>query len=91
MKPIPIIPLAASLSTFTATTFAVFVLIELWIPKYAMHEVWQSLFPGFVWLTWPSLFLGLAEAYAYGWYIALVFGSTWHLLLYLHKTFTSIR
>jgi hypothetical protein len=30
--------------------------------------------PGFTWLNWPSFFLGLVETFAYGWYVALVFG-----------------
>ena len=32
----------------------------------------RELLPGFVWLSWKSFFLGLVEAYAYGWYLALV-------------------
>ena len=39
-----------------------------------MYETWLRLLPGFTWLSWPSFLLGLAESFAYGWYIALVFG-----------------
>jgi hypothetical protein len=39
-----------------------------------MYPVWAKLLPGFTWLTWPSFFLGLVESFAYGWYVALIFG-----------------
>ena len=39
-----------------------------------MNPVWAPLLPGFAWLSWPSFFLGLIETFAYGWYVALVFG-----------------
>ena len=54
-------------------TFVLCVLFDLWFPEQAMYQTWQQLLPGFTWLTWPSFFLGLAETFAYGWYVALVF------------------
>ena len=38
-----------------------------------MHKAWESLLPGFTFISVPSFFLGLIESYLYGWYIALVF------------------
>ena len=71
---IPVVALGTSLGLFIAITYVLCVLFDLWFPTQAMHPVWMPLLPGFTWLTWPSFFLGLAEAFAYGWYIALVFG-----------------
>ena len=55
-------------------TYVLCVLSDLWFPAQAMYPVWSPLLSGFTWLTWLSFFLGMVEAVAYGWYIALVFG-----------------
>ncbi len=70
---LPIIPLGLSLGLFLAITYVLCVLFDLWFPDLAMNPAWSPLLPGFTWLTWASFFLGLIEAIAYGWYIALVF------------------
>lgn len=77
---IPILALGASLGTFFAITFVLCVLFDLWFPGQAMYQTWLRLLPGFTWLTWPSFFLGLIESFAYGWYIALVFGPLYNFL-----------
>jgi 2TM family of unknown function (DUF5676) len=71
---IPILALGLSLGSFLALTFVLCVLFDLWFPGQAMYQTWLRLLPGFTWLTWPSFFLGLIESFAYGWYVALVFG-----------------
>ena len=38
----------------------------------AMYRSWQTLLPGFAWISWSSFWLGLIESYGYGWYIALI-------------------
>lgn len=71
----PSVSLAATghaTSLLLALTYVVCVTFDLVLPQYAMYEAWQPFLPGFAWLTWPSFLLGLAETYAYGWYIALV-------------------
>ena len=70
---IPVLALGMSLGLFIVVTYVLCVLFDLWFPTQAMHPVWAPLLPGFTWLTWPSFFLGLVEAFAYGWYVALVF------------------
>ncbi len=72
--PIPIIRLGLSLGTFISLTYILCVLFDLWLPSYAMNPAWSQLLPGFVWLSWTSFLIGLGETFAYGWYIALVFG-----------------
>lgn len=71
---IPVMALGTSLGSFLALTFVLCVLFDLWFPPLAMNPVWASLLPGFTWISWTSFFLGLIEAFAYGWYIALIFG-----------------
>lgn len=71
---IPVFAFGMSLGLFLSVTFALCVAFDLLFPGQAMYESWLRLLPGFTWLTWPSFFLGLAESFAYGWYVALVFG-----------------
>ncbi len=73
-SPVPVLALGMSLGLFLAITYVLCVLFDLWFPGLAMNPVWAPLLPGFTWLTWPSFFLGLVESFAYGWYVALVFG-----------------
>jgi hypothetical protein len=70
---IPVVALGMSLGLFLAVTYTLCVLFDLWFPGQAMYETWLRLLPGFTWLSWPSFFLGLAESFAYGWYVALIF------------------
>jgi hypothetical protein len=71
---LPVVALGMSLGVFLALTFVICVLFDLWFPEAAMYPTWARLLPGFTWLTWPSFFLGLVESFAYGWYVALIFG-----------------
>ncbi|MEA2079083.1 MAG: DUF5676 family membrane protein [Pseudomonadota bacterium] len=59
-------------SLFLAITFALCVGFDLVFPEHAMFGAWQDLLPGFEWLSAKSFFLGLLEAWAYGWYFALI-------------------
>lgn len=59
-------------SLFIAITFSVCVAFDLIFPNHAMYGVWLKLLPGFTWISWKSFFLGLVEAYVYGWFIALI-------------------
>lgn len=86
---ISIVRLGNSLGLFLSVTFVLCVLFDLWFPAYAMNPAWAMLLPGFTWITWPSLFLGLIETFAYGWYIALVFGGIYNFLRPRQTTTTS--
>ena len=59
-------------SLLLAISFIVCVAFDLLFPDYAMYQSWQALVPGFVWLSWKSFFIGLIQAWAYGWYFALI-------------------
>jgi hypothetical protein len=41
-----------------------------------MYQAWLPLLPGVTWISWTSAILGLAESFAYGWYIAVIFVPT---------------
>lgn len=79
----PRIPLAAtglSLGLFLAITYVLCIALGLAWRDAGAHETLLELLPGFIWLTWPSFFLGLAETFALGWYIALVFVPLFNLI-----------
>jgi hypothetical protein len=69
---IPLVAVGHATSLFLAITFALCVGFDLLFPEHAMYKAWQDLMPGFVWLSWRSFFLGLIEAWGYGWYFALI-------------------
>ena len=76
---IPVIPLGLGLSLFFTITYVLCVVFDLLYPEQAMYQTWLRLLPGFTWLTWPSFLLGLVESFAYGWYVALIFGPLFNL------------
>lgn len=59
-------------SLMLAISFALCIGFDLLFPDHAMYETWQKLLPGFEWISWKSFFLGVIEAYGYGWYFALI-------------------
>lgn len=72
---IPVVPLGMSVSLFFVITYAACILFYLLFPELVRTHALLSLFlPGFQLLDWPSFFIGLAESFAYGWYVALIFG-----------------
>jgi hypothetical protein len=72
-KRIAVIPLGLSLGLFFVITFVLCVLYGLATPAEPMHRLLPMLLPGFTWISWPSFLLGLAWAFGYGWYVALIF------------------
>lgn len=73
--------LGMSLGLILAISFVLCVLFDLLFPGYAMNRVWAALLPGFSWLSWPGFFIGLVESFAYGWYVALVFGPLYNFFM----------
>lgn len=76
---IPVVAFGASLGTFLTVTYVLCVGFDLLFPGQAMYQTWLRLLPGFTWLTWPSFLLGFIESFAYGWYVALIFGPLFNL------------
>jgi len=76
---IPIATLGMSLSLFLALSFVLCVLGYLILPGLPVkHEALAIFLPGFELLTWQGFAIGLAESYAWGWYIALVLGAIYN-------------
>ena len=86
---IPVVALGMSLGSFFALTFVLCVLFDLWFPALAMNPVWAPLLPGFTWISWASFLLGLIEAFAYGWYVSLIFGPLYNF--FVTRSGTSVR
>ena len=59
-------------SLFLAITFLLCVSFDVIFPQHAMFRVWQDLLPGFEFISWKTFIIGLVEAYAYGWYFAII-------------------
>ena len=72
---IPVIPFGMSLSLFFVIGYVACVGFYLLFPGLLQgHALLSLLLPGFKLLDWPNFFLGLAESFGFGWYIALIFG-----------------
>ena len=71
---IPIFPFGMSLSAFFAITYLACVALRLVVPDVGNHLPWFQFLPGFDWSP-AGILLGLVESIAYGWYVALLFGS----------------
>jgi hypothetical protein len=71
---IAITSLGASLSAFFVVTYVLCIVYGLAFADQGFHRtLMPMLLPGFTWLTWPAFFIGLAWAFAFGWYVALIF------------------
>ena len=66
--------LGFSLGTFFVISYVICILRYLadLIPG-IRHDALSVILPGFTLLSWGSFFLGLAESFVWGWYVALVF------------------
>ena len=77
--PVSIPVLGWSLSVSFVISFVLCVLGYLLLPSMpVLHQALAIPLPGFQLNSWPRFFLGLAESFAWGWYIALVFGSLYN-------------
>ena len=69
---IPLLAVGHATSAVIAISFTLCVVFDLLFPTLAMYKSWQVFLPGFEWISFKSYILGLVEAYAYGWYFALI-------------------
>lgn len=67
-------------SALFAISFTLCVVGCLVFPAHSMASLLQELLPGFRWLSWRSFFLGVVEAYAYGWYTTLIWVPIYNVL-----------
>jgi hypothetical protein len=66
------LPAAVVIGGFLAVSFAACVAWDAIFPDWAMRSAWAPLLPGFTWLSVGTFLLGLVEAFAYGFWVALV-------------------
>ena len=72
---IPVFALGWSLSVSIAISFVLCVVGYYVLPSLPIaHGALAIPLPGFQLVSWPRFFLGLAESFGWGWYIALIFG-----------------
>lgn len=72
---IPVLALGMSASLFFVISYLICVLGYLLFPALPIEHAALAIFlPGFELLSWGTFFLGLVESFAYGWYIAVIFG-----------------
>ncbi len=57
--------------------YTIFFLLTIAYPKLGIQNIFAFIFPGFEWISWKSIFIGLVESYVYGW----LFGLGWYLYL----------
>jgi hypothetical protein len=74
-RTIPVFALGMSLSLFSVISYVICIVGYLVFPALPINHAALSIFlPGFELLSWSTFLLGLIESFAYGWYIALIFG-----------------
>ncbi len=79
IRTIPVAVLGMSLSLFLAVSFVLCIVGYLLLPGLPVkHEALAIFLPGFELLIWQGFVIGLAESYAWGWYIALVLGTLYN-------------
>jgi len=63
-----------SLAIWAAFTFLFCVVYGMLTPSSMhMYALLEQVLPGFKWLTWPGLLIGLIESFLYGAYAGLVY------------------
>lgn len=78
---IPVVTLGLSLSLFLSISYVLCILGYLFLPGLPVqHSALAIFLPGFQLLTWKTFFLGLGEAFGWGWYISLIFGPLYNFL-----------
>ena len=81
-RTIPVLAFGLSLSSFLMISYALCVLGYLLFPALPINHAALTIFlPGFELLSWSTFCLGLIESFAWGWYIALIFGPLYNFFL----------
>ena len=73
-------PLGMALSAFLTISYILCIVGYLVLPGFPVkHEALSIFLPGFELLSWRTFLIGLLESYAWGCYIAVVFGPLYNL------------
>jgi uncharacterized protein DUF5676 len=74
-RTIPVFAFGMSLSLFFVISYVICIIGYLIFPGLPINHAALAIFlPGFELLRWQTFLLGLVESFAWGWYIALIFG-----------------
>ncbi len=68
-----VVTLDLTLSSMFLLSFAICVILGLASSEPPMRQILGFIFPGFVWLSWASILIGIVYSVIYGWYIAAAF------------------
>ena len=81
-RTIPVLAFGMSLSLFLVISYVICIIGYLVFPGLPINHAALAIFlPGFELLSWSTFFIGLAESFAYGWYIALIFGPLYNFFV----------
>lgn len=75
-KRIRYVPASLAIGGFLAVSFAACVAWDAVFPDWAMRGAWAPFLPGFEWISVGSFLLGIAEAFVYGFWFALLIPAT---------------
>ncbi len=81
IRTLPVMALGMALSLFLVISYVICVSTYL-IPGLAISHAMLTVFlPGFEFLSWQSFCLGLLESFAWGWYVAMIFGPLYNFFV----------
>jgi 2TM family of unknown function (DUF5676) len=74
VRTLPVMAVGMALSLFLVFSYLICI-TTYFIPGLPIsHAMLTTFLPGFELLNWESFLLGLVESFAWGWYVALIFG-----------------
>lgn len=78
---IPVFTLGLALSLFLVVSYVLCIVGYVLFPGSLINHSALAIFlPGFELLSWRTFFLGFGESFAWGWYVALLFGPLYNFL-----------
>src|SRR6266581_142246 len=82
-RTIPVLAFGMSLSLFLVISYVICIIGYLVFPglNAINHAALAIFLPGFELLSWSTFFIGLVESFAFGWYIALIFGPLYNFFV----------
>ena len=82
-RTIPVLAFGTSLSLFFVISYIICIIGYLIFPGLPINHAALAIFlPGFELLSWQTFLLGLIESFAWGWYIALIFGPLYNFFVH---------
>lgn len=87
MKTLHFWPVAWTLAVFAAVVFTLDVLAGVLFPNWwVMQNLYESLLPGYTFISWGAFFLGLVEIFVGGFLTAVLFVPIWNFFAAREET-----